>query len=54
MEDLKISIVTVVFNGARYLEETINSVLIQTYMNIKYIILDGGSTDGTVDIIMKY
>jgi len=49
-----ISIVTVVFNGAETLEETIQSVINQTYDNIEYIIIDGGSTDGTIDIIKKY
>lgn len=49
-----ISIVTVVFNGEHFLEETIQSVLNQTYDNVEYIIIDGGSTDGTVDIIKKY
>jgi len=49
-----ISIVTVVFNGEEFLEETIQSVINQTYDNIEYIIIDGGSTDGTVDIIKKY
>lgn len=49
-----ISIITVVFNGEKYLEETIQSVINQTYENIEYIIIDGGSTDGTLDIIKKY
>ncbi|WP_432772783.1 glycosyltransferase family 2 protein [Francisella salimarina] len=49
-----ITIITVVFNGEKYLEETINSVISQTYENIEYIVIDGGSTDGTVDIIKKY
>ena len=48
------SIITVVFNGEKYLEETIQSVINQTYDNVEYIIIDGGSTDGTFDIIKKY
>ncbi len=49
-----ITIITVVFNGEKYLEETIQSIINQTYPNIEYIIIDGGSTDGTIDIIKKY
>ncbi|ABL02605.1 glycosyl transferase, family 2 [Candidatus Ruthia magnifica str. Cm (Calyptogena magnifica)] len=49
-----ITVVTVVFNGDKFLEETIKSVIKQTYGNIEYIIIDGGSTDRTVDIIKKY
>jgi len=49
-----ISIVTVVYNGKEYLEETIQSLISQTYDNVEYIIIDGGSTDGTIDIIKKY
>lgn len=49
-----VTIITVVYNGAATLESTIQSVLGQTYDNIEYIIVDGGSNDGTVDIIRRY
>lgn len=49
-----ISIITVVYNGEKYLEETIKSVINQSYDNVEYIIIDGGSNDGTLDIIKKY
>lgn len=49
-----ISIITVVFNGEKILEPTIKSVLDQPYKNIRYTIIDGGSTDGTVNLIKKY
>ena len=49
-----ISIITVVYNGEKTLEQTIQSVINQTYDNIEYIIIDGGSTDGTISIIKKY
>jgi glycosyltransferase involved in cell wall biosynthesis len=49
-----ISIITVVYNAVTTIEETILSVINQTYNNIEYIIIDGGSQDGTIDIIKKY
>lgn len=49
-----ISIITVVHNGEKILEQTIQSVITQTYKNIEYIIIDGNSSDKTIDIIKKY
>ena len=49
-----VSIITVVFNSEKYLENTILSVISQAYDNVEYIIIDGGSTDRTIDIIKKY
>jgi len=49
-----ITVITVVFNNASQLEKTIKSVLSQSYVNIEYIIIDGGSNDGTFGILQKY
>ena len=51
---MKVSIITVAYNSVRTLPDTIVSVLNQTYPNIEYIIVDGGSTDGTLDIILNF
>lgn len=54
MSEPKISVITVTFNAEKVLEKTIQSVINQTYPNIEYIIIDGASTDGTMDIVNKY
>lgn len=51
---MKISIITVCLNSAGTIEETIQSVISQAYPDVEYIIIDGGSTDGTTNIIRKY
>lgn len=50
----KVSIITVVWNNKNTIKDAINSVLYQTYENIEYIIIDGASTDGTVDVVRSY
>jgi glycosyltransferase involved in cell wall biosynthesis len=51
---MKVSIITVSYNSVLTIEDTIKSVLDQDYPDIEYIIIDGGSTDGTMDIVNKY
>lgn len=50
----KFSIITVTYQAGKVLEDTIQSVIFQTYRNVEYIIVDGGSTDNTLDIVKKY
>jgi len=50
----RVSIVTVTFNSGKTLTDTINSVLGQTYENFEHVIVDGGSTDGTIELIQKF
>ncbi|GAM11004.1 putative glycosyltransferase Rv1514c [Geobacter sp. OR-1] len=51
---MKISVVTITYNSREFLEETIASVLVQGYPELEYLIVDGGSTDGTLDIVNRY
>ncbi|MGF7214315.1 glycosyltransferase involved in cell wall biosynthesis [Spirosoma lacussanchae] len=51
---MKVSIITVVYNGAEHIRDCIESILNQTYADIEYIVVDGQSTDGTVDIVKSY
>mgnify|MGYP001558238487 CR=1 FL=1 len=51
---MKVSIITVVYNNAKTIEDTIKSVAEQDYTDIEHIVVDGGSSDGTLKIIKKY
>ena len=51
---MKISIITITYNSAKTLTDTLESVLAQTYNEIEYIVVDGASKDGTMDIVKKY
>jgi len=53
-QDLKISVITAVYNSKNTIEDCLKSISSQTYHNIEHIIVDGGSTDETLDIIKKY
>lgn len=50
----KLSVITIVYNNVQDIERTVLSVLNQTYLNIEYIVIDGASTDGTVEILKSY
>ena len=54
LKNPKISIITVAFNSAKTIKGTIESIISQDYNNIEYLIIDGGSTDGTMDIVKSY
>ncbi|MGM9477305.1 glycosyltransferase family 2 protein [Pedobacter sp. GSP4] len=51
---MKISLITVVYNGEKFLQQCFDSVIAQTYPDIEYLVIDGGSTDKTLSIIQKY
>jgi glycosyltransferase involved in cell wall biosynthesis len=54
LPNMKVSLITVTYNSAAYLQDCIDSVVQQRYPDIEHIVIDGGSTDGTLDIIKKY
>ncbi len=54
MEKIKFSIITIVYNGEKYIESTLKSVINQTYKNFEFIVIDGNSKDNTIDIIKKH
>jgi len=54
MHSIKISLITAVYNGEKYLKDCIESIKSQTYPHIEYIVIDGASTDGTISIINQY
>ena len=51
---MKISVITATYNSAKTIRDTLKSILLQNYTDYEYIIIDGGSKDGTVDIIREY
>lgn len=53
-QPLQVSIITVVYNNVEFIRDAIESVLSQTYPNVEYVVIDGASTDGTLDIIKEY
>lgn len=53
-DQIMVTVITIVLNGINHINETINSVLMQDYQPIEYIIIDGGSTDGTLEVIDNY
>lgn len=51
---MKISLITITYNSVATLEQTLQSVIAQTYPNVEYIVVDGGSSDGTLELVQKY
>jgi len=53
-KDIKISVITAVYNGAAFIEDSIKSIISQKNDQIEYIIIDGGSKDNTMEIVKRY